>query len=240
LRQGEGRVTLVATGRTREGEPVLSRIRSRLSYANVMATIAVFLALGGGAAYAANTVFSTDIVNGQVKTADLANGAATNAKIGANAVNSGKVTPDSLTGADIAEGTLSGIARGSSDAGTFTVASPLEVTVPNLGTFTMSCSDGETPFSENEADDEIGSFVFSNIPAAVYGLTHVSNTRTDTMTHDLAANNGFSFGFLPGPISVTGAATPTGGGPSATFYASGEPLPNSDDCFGVIHVVRSN
>jgi hypothetical protein len=52
-------------------------IRSHLTYANVMATIAVFLVLGGGA-YAAfhlpkNSVRSKNIVNGQVKRADVSN-----------------------------------------------------------------------------------------------------------------------------------------------------------------------
>ena len=35
--------------------------------------LALLIALGTGSAYAANTVFSTDIVDGEVKTADLAN-----------------------------------------------------------------------------------------------------------------------------------------------------------------------
>ena len=53
----------------------MRRIRSKLTYANVMATLAVFLVLGGGA-YAAfhlpkNSVRSRNIVNGQVKTKDL-------------------------------------------------------------------------------------------------------------------------------------------------------------------------
>jgi hypothetical protein len=52
------------------------RIRSHLTYANVMATLAVFLVLGGGA-YAAfhlpkNSVKSKNIVNGQVKGVDVA------------------------------------------------------------------------------------------------------------------------------------------------------------------------
>ena len=52
------------------------RLRSSLTYANVMATLAVFLVLGGGSAVAlsgSNTVFSDDIVDNQVKTADVAN-----------------------------------------------------------------------------------------------------------------------------------------------------------------------
>jgi len=51
------------------------RIRSHLTYANVMATLAAFLVLGGGA-YAAfhlpkNSVRSKNLVNGQVKKPDL-------------------------------------------------------------------------------------------------------------------------------------------------------------------------
>jgi hypothetical protein len=47
-----------------------SSIRTRLSYANVMATVAAFLALGG-VSYAAATVGSSQIVNNSVKSKDL-------------------------------------------------------------------------------------------------------------------------------------------------------------------------
>jgi hypothetical protein len=61
------------------------RLRSSLTYANVMATLAVFLVLGGGA-YAAfhlpnNSVRSKHIVNGQVKKADLAASSVVGAKV---------------------------------------------------------------------------------------------------------------------------------------------------------------
>ena len=45
----------------------MRKLRSRLTYANVMATLAFFIAVAGGTAYAANTIFSSDIVNGEVK-----------------------------------------------------------------------------------------------------------------------------------------------------------------------------
>ena len=48
---------------------------------NAIALLALFVALGGTGAYAANTVFSGDIVDGQVMNPDLANGAVTSAKI---------------------------------------------------------------------------------------------------------------------------------------------------------------
>ncbi len=59
---------------------MLGKLRSRLTYANVMATLGVFVALGG-TAYAANTVFSTDIVDGQVKSVDIGNGEVNSADV---------------------------------------------------------------------------------------------------------------------------------------------------------------
>jgi hypothetical protein len=44
--------------------------------------LALFLVIAGGTAYAANTVFSTDIVDGEVKTADIDNNAVRSTKIG--------------------------------------------------------------------------------------------------------------------------------------------------------------
>ena len=50
-------------------------------YANVTSTMALVVALGGTGAYAANTIRSSDIVNGQVKRADIANNAVTSGKV---------------------------------------------------------------------------------------------------------------------------------------------------------------
>ena len=64
---------------------MLSRFRARLTYANVMATIAVFVALGGSSCAAVqlskNSVRSKHIKNGQVKTADLGRNAVTSAEV---------------------------------------------------------------------------------------------------------------------------------------------------------------
>jgi hypothetical protein len=68
-------------------------MRKYLTYANVMATLAVVLVVAGGTAYAANTVLSTDIVNGEVKSVD----------IGTGQVHSVDVKNEGLTGADIAD-----------------------------------------------------------------------------------------------------------------------------------------
>ncbi len=67
---------------------MLAKLRSRLTYANVMATVAVFLALGGSAFAAAtltrnsvrgqhiapNAISSSDVRNGRLLAADFAKG----------------------------------------------------------------------------------------------------------------------------------------------------------------------
>lgn len=70
------------------------------SPALIVACIALLVALGP-AVHAANTVFSTDIVDGEVKTVDLGNSAVTHAKLAPNSVQSVNVVDKSLTAADI-------------------------------------------------------------------------------------------------------------------------------------------
>jgi hypothetical protein len=86
----------------------------------VIAFVAIAMAvfLPTGVAFAANTIFSTDIVDGEVKTADIAasavttsklvTGAVTLAKLGGNAVTGPKVKDGSLTGVDLAANTITG------------------------------------------------------------------------------------------------------------------------------------
>lgn len=72
---------------------MLAGIRSRLTYANVMASIAVFVALGLGTAWAleANSVKSKHIVNGQVREADVGDGAVTASKLADGSVGTSKL-----------------------------------------------------------------------------------------------------------------------------------------------------
>jgi hypothetical protein len=79
---------------------MLGGIRQRLTFANVMSTIAVFCALGGGA-YAAVALPKNSVGSKQIK-----KNAVTNAKIGNNAVTGAKVKNGSLTGSDINLATL--------------------------------------------------------------------------------------------------------------------------------------
>jgi hypothetical protein len=92
-------------------ESPLKRLRPRLTYANVMSSIAVFLLLGGGAAIAANQLGKNSVGTKQLKknavtTADVKKNAITAAKIKKNAITTAKIKKDAVTGAKVNEATL--------------------------------------------------------------------------------------------------------------------------------------
>jgi hypothetical protein len=84
---------------------MLSRLSRRLSYANVMATLGVFIALGGSA-YAVNTVNSSDIVDGQVKSVDVGDAEILSADVKDQSLTTFDVS--TFLGADVVDGTLTG------------------------------------------------------------------------------------------------------------------------------------
>lgn len=96
----------------------------RLTYANVVATLALFLAVSGGAVMAAaqlgknvvqsnniarNAVKSQDIASNAVKTRNLAKNAVKAAKLAANAVTEKKIGKEAITRAKLKTGTLAGL-----------------------------------------------------------------------------------------------------------------------------------
>jgi hypothetical protein len=127
---------------------MLTRLRGALTYANVMATVAVFLALGGGAyavtTLAPNSVRSKHIVNGQVRRPDIA----------ANAINSFKVANGKLLAADFAAGQLP---RGASATAT---------TDPNPDT---TLSEGTVPMVSTSITTHAASRIVATASANVVG-----------------------------------------------------------------------
>lgn len=76
------------------------KFAARLSYANIVATLALFLALGGGAwALSQNSVGTRQIKPGAVRSSDVKN----------KALRGIDVAPDSLTGASIKESSLGAV-----------------------------------------------------------------------------------------------------------------------------------
>lgn len=74
---------------------MLDRLRPRLTYANVMATIAVFVALGGSG-YAGVRINGRDIKNGSIG----------GKKLGNRTITGRKIKRDTVTGANVKEATL--------------------------------------------------------------------------------------------------------------------------------------
>lgn len=84
----------------------MKEIRARLTYANVMSSIAVFLVLGGATAFAAADIGTRDLKAGAVTTAKLHKNAVTTAKIKKNAITTARIKANAVTGAKVGDGTL--------------------------------------------------------------------------------------------------------------------------------------
>jgi hypothetical protein len=74
---------------------------------SIVGYIALFMVLSG-TAYAANTVFSADIVDGEVKSVDVADNGLTSVDVATNSLTGADVTDNSLSGTEVTDNSLSG------------------------------------------------------------------------------------------------------------------------------------
>jgi len=81
----------------------VKQIRKRLTYANVMSSIAVFLVLGGATAFAAKKIGSNQLQGNSVKTGKIVKEAVTTSKIKKNAVTTAKIADNAVTTAKLAD-----------------------------------------------------------------------------------------------------------------------------------------
>jgi hypothetical protein len=84
---------------------VLDQVRRRLSYANVLSTFAVFLALGG-TSYAAVAITGRDVQNSSLTGRDVENGSLTSRDVRNSSLTGRQIKHSSLDTTDIANGTL--------------------------------------------------------------------------------------------------------------------------------------
>ena len=78
----------------------------RPSHTTIVAYLALFAAVGTGGAYAANTIGSADIIDGEVKAADVGANAVDSVRVRDNTLNTFDV--HSFIGEDVIDGTLTG------------------------------------------------------------------------------------------------------------------------------------
>jgi hypothetical protein len=117
---------------------MLKRIGARVTYANVTATVALFVALGGGAVAleGRNSVNSGDIKEGAVKSADLKNDGVKARDLAPGAIGTAEVADGALLGGDLASDSLTGaqIDEASLDVGTLPGTGGLASRIRNIGT----------------------------------------------------------------------------------------------------------
>jgi hypothetical protein len=98
-----GGVIVAALASDRKGT-VLAGIRERLTYANVMATIAVFAVLAGGGAYAASQIGPSDIAKNAVRAKHVKKGQIKAKHLAPGSVRTPKIQDGAVTAAKLADG----------------------------------------------------------------------------------------------------------------------------------------
>jgi hypothetical protein len=96
----------------------VKQIRKRITYANVMSSIAVFLVLGGGAAYAAKKIGSNQIRGNSITTGKIKKNAVTASKIKQNSITTAKIKNGAVTGSKINLATLGTVPSAANSATT--------------------------------------------------------------------------------------------------------------------------
>ena len=136
----------------------MHQIRKRLTYANVMSSIAVFLLLGG-AAFAAS-----QLPKNSVGTKQLKKNAVTAAKIKKNAVTTAKIKNNAVNGAKVDESTLSTVP-----------SAALANSIPPAEATHLVGAPGEPPFENGSKNLVAPGFKLS--PAGFYkdheGIVHL-------------------------------------------------------------------
>jgi hypothetical protein len=197
-------------------------IRKRLTYANVMSSIAVFLILGGATAFAAKKVGSSEIMGNSITTGKLKKEAVTSAKLKKASVDASKLADGAVTSSKLADGAVT-TSKIVNDAvtGDKVNESTLGI-VPNaakLGGQSPSAYQGRVQWAIVNANGteilkQSGGISLTGHITGTYGI------RFPTSTVNAA-------------IQVTPAISGFAGSESGTTDAKAGPCPVSPDCGGV-------
>lgn len=154
----------------------MKKIRAQLSYANTMATIAVFFALGG-ASYAA-----TQLPKNSVGTKQLKNKAVTGAKIGAKAITSDKIADGAVGGAQVNTATLGTVPTAVSAATSVSATS---------ATTAVSATNAVNATNATNAVNATNASALDGQPASAYAKATPLALTAATLTNGWTNESGF-------------------------------------------------
>ena len=136
---------------------VLVQLRSYLTYANVMATVAVFVALGGTSyAVATGSIDGREIKNNTVRSSEILNNNVTTRDLRNNSARGADVRNDSLTGDDVVESSLGTVpSANSADTATSATTAVNASALGGLGPDAFLRSNRATILSPVSLDDPV-------------------------------------------------------------------------------------
>jgi hypothetical protein len=199
----------------------LKQIRKRLTYANVMSSIAVFMVLGGATAFAATKIGANEIKANSIKTGKIVkeavtagkikNGAVTTTKIGKGAVGSENLADNSVTSLKIAPDAVT-TAKIAPDAVTTGKIANGAVTSAKIGAGAISASklaSIQRVLVESTATNAVGQTreVTAQCPAGTVAIS--GGAAWVTTAGNVSTVNGIIRVSQPVP-STAGAGAPTG------------------------------
>lgn len=212
----------------------MTRMFGRGRYANVTATLALIVALGG-TSYAATSLSPDSVGRAQIKrdavgaseirrdavgSSEIRIGAVGNSELKANAVTTSKVALDSLTGSDIQESTLSGLDAaklGGTDAAaikdelqpfSFRLADGQSRTIATSGPLTMTAGCNIDDGADDSATVQIATAVNNATVFVGGGPPNADFDIADSPAANTVSDTAGSVAY--GPISAMFAAAPDG------------------------------
>ena len=170
----------------------MKQIRKRLTYANVMSSIAMFLLLGGATAFASNQLGKNSVGSKQLK-----KNAVTAAKIKKNAVSGAKVKNQSLTGADIDLAKLGTVPSATHAASADTATNAAHATSADTASTATNATSAGHATTADTATNAVNATNFSRYSTS--GLVKASTGPTVTLGKS-------------GPFTITGHCEDEGAG----------------------------
>jgi hypothetical protein len=171
----------------------VKQIRKRLTYANVMSSIAVFLILGGATALAANQLAKNSVGTKQLKknavvTAKIKKNAITAAKIKKNAIITAKIKKGAVTGAKVKLSSLGTVpSAANADNATNAVHAATAGSSEQFKTWFATASVGQTVNLL-----AIGPFSYTGeCTAGPHAVTYAETNQANSAADSYAAESGY-------------------------------------------------